>query len=404
MIAIIYIPYWLLLTLAAIIVLAVFLIFFWLNKMNKELNNIIRKTDEMDIRIETEKLKFKQQLDLIFDSIKDGILVVDEYGIILHANTTIKKWFNLPESIVEKNMSNILTAPLLETFTKLLHSDNPDAETDIELKNPINCNLHIERSAIKRESGGIYGIVFIVRDQTRLMTLEKTRQEFVANVSHELRTPLTLIKGYVETLLDGAKNDPQASTRFLQTIKKHSDRLNFLIDDLLTISTLESGQVKLNFQTHKLREIVNDVITDLKVRAEERNTIIHNQLDDTIDAIVDSERIKQVFYNLIDNAIKYGKNGGNVWIECQKNESALKVAVKDDGPGIPPEARDRIFERFYRIDKARSREQGGTGLGLSIVKHIVQAHGGKAWVESQFGKGSTFYFTIPATKKTNHHL
>ncbi|HON09029.1 MAG TPA: histidine kinase dimerization/phospho-acceptor domain-containing protein [Verrucomicrobiota bacterium] len=318
MIAIIYIPYWLLLTLAAIIVLAVFLIFFWLNKMNKELNNIIRKTDEMDIRIETEKLKFKQQLDLIFDSIKDGILVVDEYGIILHANTTIKKWFNLPESIVEKNMSNILTAPLLETFTKLLHSDNPDAETDIELKNPINCNLHIERSAIKRESGGIYGIVFIVRDQTRLMTLEKTRQEFVANVSHELRTPLTLIKGYVETLLDGAKNDPQASTRFLQTIKKHSDRLNFLIDDLLTISTLESGQVKLNFQTHKLREIVNDVITDLKVRAEERNTIIHNQLDDTIDAIVDSERIKQVFYNLIDNAIKYGKNGGNVWIECQK--------------------------------------------------------------------------------------
>lgn len=399
MIAIIYIPYWLLLTLAAIIVLAVFLIFFWLNKMNKELNNIIRKTHEMDIRIETEKLKFKQQLDLIFDSIKDGILVVDEYGIILHANTTIKKWFNLPESIVEKNISNIFAPPLLETFTKLLRSDNPDAETDIEFKNPINFNLHIERSAIKRESGGIYGIVFIVRDQTRLMTLEKTRQEFVANVSHELRTPLTLIKGYVETLLDGAKNDPQASTRFLQTIKKHSDRLNFLIDDLLTISTLESGQVKLNFQTHKLREIVNDVITDLKVRAEEKNTIIHNQLDDTIDVFVDSERIKQVFYNLIDNAIKYGKNGGNVWIEYQKNESALKIAVKDDGPGIPPEARDRIFERFYRIDKARSREQGGTGLGLSIVKHIVQAHGGKAWVESQFGKGSTFYFTIPATKK-----
>jgi two-component system phosphate regulon sensor histidine kinase PhoR len=200
-------------------------------------------------------------------------------------------------------------------------------------------------------------------------------------------------------LLDGAKDDPSTSVRFLETIKKHSDRLNFLIDDLLTISTLESGQVKLNFQTHQLKGIVNDVVNDLQVKAEEKNTIIHNQVEDNVDAFVDSERIKQVFYNLIDNAIKYGKSSGNVWIECQKNETFLKVCVRDDGPGIPPEARDRIFERFYRIDKARSREQGGTGLGLSIVKHIVQAHGGKAWVESQFGKGSTFYFTIARTKK-----
>lgn len=399
MIAITDIPNWLLLTIAAIIILAVLLIFFWFNKMNKELKDILQKSDELNNAIETEKLKFKHQLDLIFDSIKDGVLIIDENGIILHANVTVKKWFNFPESIAGKNILNILTTPFLDTFTKLLRSENPDAETDIEFRNPTNCNLHIERSVIKQESGGIYGIVFIVRDQTRLMTLEKTRQEFVANVSHELRTPLTLIKGYVETLLDGAKDEPQTSVRFLETIKKHSDRLNFLIDDLLTISTLESGEVKLNFQTHKLREIVNDVINDLKVRAEENNTIIHNQLDDTIDAFVDPERIKQVFYNLIDNAIKYGKNSGNVWIECQKNESVLKVGVKDDGPGIPPEARDRIFERFYRIDKARSREQGGTGLGLSIVKHIVQAHSGKAWVESQFGKGSIFYFTIPTTKK-----
>ncbi len=399
MISIIDIPTWLLITLAAIIILAVLLIIIWLNKMNKEIKSILQKSDDLNKTIEMEKLKFKSQLDLIFDSIKDGVLIVDENGVVLHANITIKKWLNLSESILGKNISSILTAPLLDIFTKLLHNENQDAETDIEFKTPINRNLHIERSIIRHENGGIYGIVFIVRDQTRLITLEKTRQEFVANVSHELRTPLTLIKGYVETLLDGAKDDPSTSVRFLETIKKHSDRLNFLIDDLLTISTLESGQVKLNFQTHQLKEIVNDVINDLNVKAEAKNTIIHNQLDDDVDAYVDSERIKQVFYNLIDNAIKYGKSGGNVWIECEKNETSLKVAVKDDGPGIPPEARDRIFERFYRIDKARSREQGGTGLGLSIVKHIVQAHGGKAWVESQFGKGSTFYFTIARTKK-----
>jgi len=231
--------------------------------------------------------------------------------------------------------------------------------------------------------------------------LEKTRREFVANVSHELRTPLTLIKGCVETLLEGGKDDPEISTRFLQTIKKHSDRLNFLIEDLLTISNLESGETKLNLEKLNLRKTVQEVIDDLRNRAEAKSVAIYNNIDESFSIMASSERLRQVFYNLIDNAIKYGRIGGNIYITAHSDKTNVTIAVQDDGPGIPPEARERIFERFFRVDKARSREQGGTGLGLSIVKHIVQAHGGKVWVESQFGKGATFYFTLPARAQTD---
>ena len=226
--------------------------------------------------------------------------------------------------------------------------------------------------------------------------LERTRQEFVANVSHELRTPLSMIKGYVETLLQGAKDDPAVATRFLQTIEKHADRLTYLIEDLLTISRLESGQVVMNIQKVGLRSVADDVVNDLQSRAGDKQVNLENQVSEDVVVRADADRIQQVLFNLVDNAIKYGHPEGRVWINARPADGPFaEVSVRDNGPGIPPDSLDRVFERFYRADKARSREQGGTGLGLSIVKHIVQSHGGKAWVESEPGRGTTFFFTLP---------
>jgi two-component system phosphate regulon sensor histidine kinase PhoR len=217
----------------------------------------------------------------------------------------------------------------------------------------------------------------------------------VANVSHELRTPLSLIKGFAETLLDGALGDPQQAARFLQKIDKHSDRLLFLIEDLLVISRLESGQVSLNVQPVDLRDLAQRVLDDLGARAAARKTSLENKIPSQTIVWADGNRLQQVLFNLADNAIKYGKTEGCVTVGARDTGDTMEVFVADDGPGIPADAIGRVFERFYRVDRARSRESGGTGLGLSIVKHIVQAHGGEAWVRSELHKGAAFYFTLP---------
>ena len=200
----------------------------------------------------------------------------------------------------------------------------------------------------------------------------------------------------METLLDGARNNPEVAERFLKIIERNTHRLDLLIQDLLTISALESGRMKLNLQPTDLRALAEKVLGDLHAKALKKNVKLVNSLP-TLGATADPNRLDQVFANLVDNAIKYGRANGTVTVGGQKmDDGRQEVFVRDDGPGIPPESLDRVFERFYRVDKARSRDQGGTGLGLSIVKHIVQAHGGEVRVESELGKGATFYFTLPA--------
>jgi two-component system phosphate regulon sensor histidine kinase PhoR len=221
----------------------------------------------------------------------------------------------------------------------------------------------------------------------------------VANVSHELRTPLSLIKGYVETLLDGAQNNPEVAERFLKIIERNANRLDLLIQDLLTISALESGRMKLELSAVGLHALAEKVFTDLHSKADNKNMTLVNEMPEIITR-GDLNRLDQVLTNLVDNAIKYGRAEGRVTVGGRNlDDGKLEIFVRDDGPGIPPEALDRVFERFYRVDKARSRDQGGTGLGLSIVKHIIHAHGGEVWAESELGKGATFFFTLPAMTK-----
>lgn len=230
-----------------------------------------------------------------------------------------------------------------------------------------------------------------------LKLLEKVRQDFVANVSHELRTPLANIKGYAETLLSGAIEDKKNARDFLQIIYKESDRLSKLIDDLLDLSKIESGKMKMTFSPVELKPIVLRVVDILKKVAIDKSIDINIALPDNLPKLLsDEHRITQAILNLVDNAIKYTPSKGSVKISAYTSDGVIRVAIADTGIGIPKKDLPRIFERFYRVDKARSRELGGTGLGLSIVKHIAQAHGGDVYVKSSIGKGSIFSFTIPA--------
>jgi two-component system phosphate regulon sensor histidine kinase PhoR len=284
----------------------------------------------------------------------------------------------------------------LAELTKRLPQEKIVQGHELELPGVQGRWVEVNAAAVFDRAGTMSGAILVFHDLTRLKQLENTRQEFVANVSHELRTPLSLIKGFVETLLDGAKNDPDLSTRFLKTIEKHTDRLTYLIEDLLTISRLESGQIVMNLHQAGIHEEVAHVMDDLQARAVDKNVTLRNEVPMEMQARADTDRLQQVLFNLVENAIKYGRTDGRVTIGGKPNGgSKVELWVQDDGPGIPPDAKERIFERFYRVDRARSRETGGTGLGLAIVKHIVQAHGGEVWVKSELGQGATFFFTLP---------
>jgi two-component system phosphate regulon sensor histidine kinase PhoR len=240
------------------------------------------------------------------------------------------------------------------------------------------------------------GAIAVFHDISRLKELERVRQDFVANVSHELRTPLTTIKGYTETLLDGALRE-EVAPQFLQVIQKHADRLAKIVEDLLTLSQIESKEFQVRNEKINLFEFVGDVFDFIKEAADKKKISISSHVDpSSLTVRADRGHLEQILINLLDNAIKYTHEGGKIRVSViKRDQGEIEFSIKDDGIGIPKDDLPRIFERFYRVDKGRSQELGGTGLGLSIVKHIVQAHGGRVWVESQPDKGSTFYFTLP---------
>jgi two-component system phosphate regulon sensor histidine kinase PhoR len=350
-------------------------------------------------KAEHEKLaaRIQAQQKAVFDSMVEGVLVLDAAGRIQLVNESLKKLFALETNVTGQTILEAFRLPELAAIVKQLATERMVQNHALELPGMDERWLQVNAAAVIDRTGAPAGAILVVHDLTRTKQLENTRQEFVANVSHELRTPLSLIKGYVETLLEGAREDAGKCMRFLQMIEKHTDRLTFLIEDLLTISRLESGRVVMNRHPVDLRHEAQRVVDDLRTRAAEKNVRLEIDIPEGLIASVDADRLQQVLYNLVENAIKYGRNDGCACIGGRMVEGQPKVElwVKDDGPGIPADAKERVFERFYRVDRARARESGGTGLGLSIVKHIVQAHGGEVWVKSDLGEGATFFFTLP---------
>jgi two-component system phosphate regulon sensor histidine kinase PhoR len=336
------------------------------------------------------------QQQVLFNSMLEGLLLLDRHHRIYLANRAFKNLFRVKAELRGKTIMEALRLHELAALVERVEVDGQVFDYDLKLPDLNERWLRVNAAAVFNSASERDGTILVFHDLTRLKQLERTREEFVANVSHELRTPLSLIKGYVETLLDGASGNPEVTERFLKIIERNAERLDLLIQDLLTISALESGRIKLNLQPVDLHALADKVLADFQSKAGARGATLANALP-ALTATVDASRLEQVLANLVDNAIKYGRNQGRVTVGGQITEDQkIEVFVQDDGPGIPPEALDRVFERFYRADKARSRDQGGTGLGLSIVKHIVQSHGGEVWVESDPGKGATFFFTLPA--------
>jgi two-component system phosphate regulon sensor histidine kinase PhoR len=337
----------------------------------------------------------RAQQAAVFNSMVEGLVLLDGDGLIQIANHRFSRLFGAAEDLSGKTLIEAARMHEVADLVDGLSAEKPANGGELRLPGLADRWLEVNAAAVFDEQGARQGTVVVFHDLTRLKKLERNREEFVANVSHELRTPLSLIKGYTETLLDGAKDNPEVSVKFLQTIDRNAERLKLLIEDLLTISELESGRLRLQLQPVALQPLVNKLCEDFKPRVSSRDVTLVNEVPElTVNA--DSDRVQQVLSNLVDNAIKYGSHEGTVTIRGRAVEDGkIELCVADDGPGIPEDARERIFERFYRVDKARSREQGGTGLGLSIVKHIVQSHGGKVWVESDLGKGSRFYFSLP---------
>jgi two-component system phosphate regulon sensor histidine kinase PhoR len=332
----------------------------------------------------------------LFDSMVEGLLLLDTTGRVQLANRRVVEFFNLGSDVTGRTA---LEATRSHELAELADAATRAGElTSRTLRLPGSPERHVEVNAapILSAGGRQEGLLLVLHDVSRLRQLENTRQEFVANVSHELRTPLSLIKGYAETLLDPSDKDEAVTQKFLQSIDRNARRLQFLIEDLLAISALESGRVQMDFQSLDLQEQVAAVVEDYQPAATARGVRIRTRVP-KVNVRADEERLHQVFGNLIDNAVKYGRPDGHVDLTARLlPEGRVEVCVGDDGPGIPSEALGRIFERFYRVDRARSRDQGGTGLGLSIVKHIVQAYGGTVWAESELGKGTRVFFTLPA--------
>jgi two-component system phosphate regulon sensor histidine kinase PhoR len=377
------------------LVSAVAINFAWRQKFRRLQQQIHAETEDSRRRQQQTTIDAQAQQQVLFNSMLEGLLLLDRNRKIYLANRAFKNLFGLKIELRGKTVMEALRVHELAELVERAEAEKQVLDYELKLPDLSERWLQVNAAVINNSAGEREGTILVFHDLTRLKQLERTRQEFVANVSHELRTPLSLIKGYVETLLDGARNDPPIAERFLKIIERNTQRLDLLIQDLLTISALESERIKLNLQPVELRSLAEKIFSDLKPPAENKNVELVNQLPE-LTATGDVNRLEQVLANLVDNAIKYGRAQGHVTVGGKKlDDGKLEIFVRDDGPGIPAESLDRVFERFYRVDKARSRDQGGTGLGLSIVKHIVQAHGGEVWVKSELGKGATFFFTLP---------
>jgi two-component system phosphate regulon sensor histidine kinase PhoR len=340
------------------------------------------------------------RMEAMLDSMMEGLIVIDGRNRITLANRAAERLFGFSRTMVGGTLLEVIRHHEVAAVASRVNAGEAVVEHEVRLERPPARVLQINAVALRDAAEAPVGAVLVFHDITRLRELEGLRQDFVANVSHELRTPLSLIKSAAETLIDGGKDDAKALARFLEIIDKNANRLTLLIDDLLLLARLDAGNLELRLTRVGLAAIVREVLDDLTPKAKVRGVTLEGDLPDGITALADAERLRQVLANLIDNAIKYGAANGRVRVTAVTNANGrVEIAVADDGPGIPEEAQARIFERFYRIDKARSREQGGTGLGLAIVKNIIQTHGGEVGVESSPGTGTKFLFSLPGEKR-----
>lgn len=338
----------------------------------------------------------KSQLEAVLNQMSESVLAVDSTGAVLVVNPSLSRLLGVDENGARGRpyLECVRHNALAQLVGAVLKDGRPLAqEVRVVAREELIFDAH---AAPLLQEGRLSGALLVLHDITRLRRLEQVRRDFVANVSHELRTPLSSIKGYAETLRDGAIDDKENRLGFVKTIAEQADRLSKLVDDLLDLSAVESGHRKPKLAATDLRAIAVDVSRQFAAAAAVRGVTVVALSSGPTPALADAEQVWQVVANLVDNAIKYTEAGGRVEIAFETKGAEVVASVRDTGVGIPEADLARVFERFYRVDKARAREAGGTGLGLAIVKHLVEAQGGRVWVESRQPGGSTFFFSLRA--------
>ncbi|MCC6126690.1 MAG: PAS domain-containing protein [Pirellulales bacterium] len=334
----------------------------------------------------------------ILSSMAEGVLAVDAEERLLRVNEAAAKLLGIDaEQAAGRTLQEVVRNRELQRLVASVLSSHRPREDEIVLRGERGERYLQAQGTVLRDARQIRGALVILHEVTQLKKLEKVRRDFVANVSHELRTPVTSIKGFVETLLDGAMHNPEELPRFLQIVAVQTDRLNAIIEDLLTLSRIEQEEEKAEIALGQaaVRSVLETAVEVCRMKAAEKNVRLEMTCDAELTAAVNAPLLEQAVINLIDNAIKYSSPEQAVLVTAEPGDGEIAIRVRDRGCGIGREHLPRIFERFYRVDKARSRKLGGTGLGLAIVKHIAQAHGGRATVESTPGQGSTFTIHLP---------
>lgn len=340
------------------------------------------------------------QQEAVLGSMIEGVLAIDARQRVVGINRAAAELLDIDlERVIRRPIQEVIRNPDLRRFALLAIDCREPVEDDLVLRGGRDRTIRLRGTAL-RDVSGEGGAVIVLNDVTDMQRLENVRRDFVANVSHELKTPVASIKGFVETLLDGAVEDPVDSRRFLEIVGRQADRLASIIEDLLALSRIEQseGAGNLPMEPTRIAAVFSAVATDLGPRADDRSIRFEVVCPEDLEIEGNPPLLEQAVINLVDNAIKYSEPGGTVRLSAAEDGGAVSIRVADDGAGIEAEHLPRLFERFYRVDKARSRKLGGTGLGLSIVKHIVQAHGGGIDVESTPGQGSTFTIRLPAER------
>jgi two-component system phosphate regulon sensor histidine kinase PhoR len=341
-------------------------------------------------------LPLKKLFETTLNEMREGVLIIDHDMRVVASNSVVRGVFAYADDTIDFKPLTQVTSnnAICSAFLEALRG-RERAGVQVEVYGPPQRIYDLRVTPMKlgegEEERGAVGIFF---DVTRLERLERVRQEFLSNVSHELRTPLTSIRAFVETLEDGAIEDTLNNRRFVAIIGKHALRMQSLLDDILELSAIEAGTVAVEPTILPLRPIVDEVFLSVANKAEKRGITLHNKVTDGVMIYADDKRLEQMLTNLVDNAVKFNRDGGQVTVS-HENGTWDEIHVTDTGEGIASQHLERLFERFYRVDKARSREMGGTGLGLAIVKHLARAHGGEVTVKSKLNKGTIFTIRLP---------
>ncbi len=366
-------------------------------------NSINQMAEQINRRVRI-IIQQRNELEAVFSSMADAVVAIDSEKNIIRMNQAAATLFSLSSEVVKgKAVQAIIRNPYILEMIDFTLGHNQQQEQKVTLSygaEPVMLEIHAV--PLRDEADNSMGVLLVMNDLTKLNRLENIRQDFVANVSHELKTPITAIKGYVETLLDGALDDEDNARRFLNIVVRQANRLDSIVDDLLILSRIEDreGKEDIELTVREVGPVLESALQTCAVNADEKDIVIEVECDEELYAPINQPLLEQAVINLLNNAISYSPHGTRITLSCQgsrsvQGEHLVQFSVSDNGPGIAKEHLPRLFERFYRCDKARSRDQGGTGLGLAIVKHIAHTHNGTVEVESTPGKGSIFTLTLP---------